>query len=194
VAHLHPKRREWVARVLYWGPGLSGKTTSVRWLHEHAPPERAGALLRLACDSQQQPASFDFLPLCLGELHGVSLRLYVYTTPGHVQRDGTRRSLLQHADGIVFVADSHPDRQEANAVALTELQEGLQERARGAAVPWVLVCNKQDLPEAVPAAHIGRALGQTEARTHPAQARTGSGLLAPLLALLEDMVSAEGPR
>jgi len=160
VASLNTAARELVLKIVYYGPGLGGKTTSLQALHEAAPPERRGKLVSLATPVDRT-LYFDFLPLRLPPLRGLSVRLQLFTVPGQVYFNATRRLVLSGADGIVFVADSQVDRLDANMESLENLRENLAEHGRDlAALPHVFEWNKRDLPEIVPIDDLAKLLNR----------------------------------
>lgn len=175
MAYVNVGTREWNAKIVYWGPGLCGKSANLKWLHDHSPHEQRGKLMRLATETEQ-PASFEFLPLSLGDLHGVRTRFYVYTTPGHIHLDKSRQSILADADGVVFVADSHPQRAAANAEAMQELRERLCNRQGHDAVATAIQCNKRDLSYAASIAEVCAGIDVDARHVHAAAATHGSGV------------------
>ena len=150
MAIIHFSQREIEARVVYWGPALSGKTTSLRALHDFTPRGRRGKLETL--DTQdERTLYFDYLPLMWGTIAGFRGRVKLLGVPGQALYRATRRLLLQGADGVVFVADSHPDQLSANVQSLNELQRALASLGRSLdELPLVLQLNKRDLPDALP--------------------------------------------
>lgn len=191
MAYVNVGTREWNAKIVYWGPGLCGKSANLKWLHDQAQAEQRGKLLRLATETQQ-PAAFEFLPLSLGDLHGVRTRFYVYTTPGHIHFDKSRQSILADADGVVFVADSQPERAAANAEALQELHERLRHRHGRDAVAQVIQCNKRDLPHAAPIELMCATLGTEPAHVQPASAARGIGVWETFLSVARAVMMSRG--
>src|SRR5919112_6130965 len=138
--------REITCKIVYYGPGRSGKTTNLRCIHERLPADRAGRMVSLATDGDRT-LFFDFLPVDLGVVAGFTTRFQLYTVPGQSYYAATRRLVLQGADGVVFVADSRRRQQEENLASFQDLHEQLA--AHGVdprAMPMVLQYNKQDLP------------------------------------------------
>ncbi len=121
--------REITAKVVYYGPGVCGKTTSLQYIHERISPSQRGRLLSLATETDRT-IFFDLLPLKLGEIGGFKLRFQLYTVPGQVKYNKTRKLVLQGADAVVFVADSQVNRREANIESLENLRENLLEQNR----------------------------------------------------------------
>lgn len=138
--------REITCKLVYYGPGRSGKTTNLQYVHGRVPESRRGRMVSLATQSDRT-LFFDFLPLELGQISGFTTRLQLYTVPGQVYYNATRRLVLQGADGVVFVADSQARRFEENLESLQNLQENLQEHGVDIrTLPVVMQYNKQDLP------------------------------------------------
>ncbi len=175
--------REINCKVVYYGPALCGKTTNLEVIHRRVAPESRGTLMSLATETDRT-LFFDFLPLDLGAIRGFTTRFHLYTVPGQVQYDASRRLILKGVDGIVFVADSSPDRLEANVESLRNLEENLRSYGYDPeAIPLVLQYNKRDLPEAVATETLDAALrtGWTEhAPTHESVARDGTGVFETL--------------
>jgi hypothetical protein len=175
--------REINCKVVYYGPALCGKTTNLEVIHRRVAPESRGTLMSLATETDRT-LFFDFLPVDLGAVRGFTTRFHLYTVPGQVQYDASRRLILKGVDGIVFVADSSPDRLEANVESLRNLEENLRSYGYDPeAIPLVLQYNKRDLPEAVATETLDAALrtGWTErAPTHESVARDGTGVFETL--------------
>src|SRR3989441_6999515 len=156
MALINHRAREIHFKIVYYGPGLGGKTTNLKCLHERLPAERRGRLVSIATD-HERTLFFDFLPIDLGQVGGLTTRFHLYTVPGQTYYRLSRRAVLQGLDGVVFVADSHPAREAANRESLDDLNAQLetlefspQQLAR---LPRIFQYNKRDLPVALP---IGR--------------------------------------
>src|SRR5215831_18349841 len=174
MALINHRAREIHFKIVYYGPGLGGKTTNLQILHDRLPPERRGRLLSVATD-HERTLFFDFLPIELGNVNGLVTRFHLYTVPGQVFYRLSRRAVLQGADGVVFVADSHPARETSNRESLADLEQhlvtlGLDERRRRA-LPRVFQYNKRDLPAALPVARLRSALNPEGAPEFEAVAR-----------------------
>jgi signal recognition particle receptor subunit beta len=138
--------REITCKIVYYGPGRSGKTTNLQYIHRRVPAARRGEMMSLATQGDRT-LFFDFLPLDLGTISGFTTRFQLYTVPGQVYYRSTRRLVLQGADGVVFVADSQRRQMEENIESLRDLHEALAEHGVEArAIPLVMQDNKQDLP------------------------------------------------
>ncbi|MBL8960126.1 MAG: GTPase domain-containing protein [Gemmatimonadetes bacterium] len=138
--------RELTCKIVYYGPGRSGKTTNLHYIYDRVPTERRGAMVSLATHNERT-LFFDFLPLDLGRISGFNTRIQLYTVPGQAYYRSTRKLVLQGADGVVFVADSQRPQQDENLESLRDMHEVLAEQGVDArALPLVLQYNKQDLP------------------------------------------------
>ena len=138
--------REITCKIVYYGPGRSGKTSNLQYIHQRAPQDRRGEMMSLATHGDRT-LFFDFLPLDLGSISGFTTRFQLYTVPGQVYYRSTRRLVLQGADGVVFVADSQRRQLEENVESYRDLHEALAEQGIDAReMPLVLQYNKQDLP------------------------------------------------
>jgi signal recognition particle receptor subunit beta len=168
--------REITLKLVYYGPGLSGKTTNVRQLHGGTAPERRGQLIELATEAERT-LMFDFAPLAVGQLHGFNLRFHVYSVPGQIFYAATRRLIVRGSDAIVFVADSQEARVEANVESLENLEHDLHEHfGDPAAVPCIIQYNKRDQSTALPIAALQRALNPRGLPEFEAIAANGFGV------------------
>jgi signal recognition particle receptor subunit beta len=150
--------REINFKVVYYGPGLSGKTTNLKMIYDHVPEEAKGEMVSLATEDERT-LFFDFLPLDLGSVNGFKTRFHLYTVPGQVFYNSSRKLILRGVDGIVFVADSAPGRLRANAEALRNLRENLREHNLSLTeTPYVIQVNKRDLDDALPLDMIQQVL------------------------------------
>jgi signal recognition particle receptor subunit beta len=174
--------REVTCKVVYYGPGRSGKTTNLQYVHERVPGDRRGEMISLATQGDRT-LFFDFLPLDLGTVSGFGVRLQLYTVPGQSYYRATRKLVLHGADGVVFVADSQARRLEDNLESLRDLQENLLEQGvEPRSIPTVLQYNKQDLPAELilsPAA-LDEALNFRSVPSFPADALHGTGVFEAL--------------
>jgi signal recognition particle receptor subunit beta len=158
MAFVNHSTRELNVKIVYYGPGLSGKTTNLQHLYARAPSHTKGRLISLATETERT-LFFDFLPMNLGTLRGFQVRFHIYTVPGQIFYAASRKLILKGVDGVVFVADSHPLRWEANAESLSDLHRNLA--AYGLSIPRipaVVQYNKRDLPDALPLADLRRSL------------------------------------
>ena len=137
-------------KILYYGPGLSGKTTNLQYIYHRTSPVSKGKLISLATNTERT-LFFDFLPLALGTIRDFRVRFHLYTVPGQVFYDASRRLILKGADGVIFVADSQVQRMESNLEALSNLEEHLNNQGDFLKkIPFVFQFNKRDLPNVSP--------------------------------------------
>ena len=184
MAFIHVARRELHCKIVYYGPGLGGKTTNLRQLFGYLPPERRGELTCLDTVGERT-LFFDLLPVELGRIRGLTTRVQLYTVPGQPRYNASRRIVLQGVDGVVFVADSDPRRFFANRHSLDNLRENLacQGRAMGT-VPIVFQYNKRDLAGAIPRQQLDRLLNAGRAPVLESVAQQGAGVRETLRTIL----------
>src|SRR4051795_5451477 len=150
--------REINCKLVYYGPGLCGKTTNLQYIYQKTSPDAKGKMISLATETERT-LFFDFLPLSLGEIRGFKTRFHLYTVPGQVFYDASRKLILRGVDGVVFVADSQEERMDANLEALDNLQDNLKEHNYELAkIPYVLQLNKRDLPNVLPVDNLKKDL------------------------------------
>ena len=168
--------KEITAKVVYYGPGLCGKTTNLQFIYESLPSNHRSKMLSLATRTDRT-LFFDFLPLDLGKIRGMHMRLQLYTVPGQVYYNSTRQLVLKGADGIVFVADSQDVALDANLESIQNLEDNLKRQGvRLREVPIVLQYNKRDLPNALPVAELQRGINKLGAPHYESVATTGVGV------------------
>lgn len=190
MASLNTAARELVLKIVYYGPGLGGKTTSLQSLHDASPPERRGKLVSLATPVDRT-LYFDFLPLRLPPLRGLAVRLQLFTVPGQVYFNATRRLVLSGADGVVFVADSQKERIDSNLESLENLRENLAEHGRDlATLPHAFAYNKRDLPELFSIEELDKQLNLHRAPSFGTTAITGDGVQTTLDAITKLVLDA----
>lgn len=159
VNHAH---QEIHLKVVYYGPGLGGKTSNLEFIHARSRPERRGKLISLATENERT-LFFDLLPVELGTFKGYQVRLHLCTVPGQIAHDRTRRLVLRHVDGIVFVVDSQPERLADNQESILNLATNLRMQGDDPnTLPLVVQYNKRDLPNALPLEELRTALGIPE--------------------------------
>ena len=142
--------REINCKIVYYGPGLCGKTTNLQFIYEKTNPNSKGKLISLATETDRT-LFFDFLPLELGNVRGFKTRFHLYTVPGQVFYDASRKLILKGVDGVIFVADSQRERMDANVESLRNLEQNLKAQGYDIRnIPYVLQLNKRDLPSVVP--------------------------------------------
>ena len=172
--------REINYKIVYYGPGLSGKTTNLRWIFEHSIAKTGEKMISLTTESDRT-LFFDFLPVELGKVRGFKVRLHLYTVPGQVLYEPSRRLLLRGVDGVVLVADSQRERMKANAEALEDLQGNLRDYGYDfQRIPYVLQLNKRDLPTALPVERMRNLLDRKGEPVVEAVASKGVGVYETL--------------
>ncbi len=175
--------REINCKIVYYGPGLGGKTTNLQFIYAKTNPSNKGQLISLATETDRT-LFFDFLPLDLGTVRGFRTRFHLYTVPGQVFYDASRKLILKGVDGVVFVADSQEARMDANLESLENLKINLRENGFDLmTIPYVLQHNKRDLPTAVPVETMHRMLNVKGEQEFEAVATTGVGVFETLKAV-----------
>jgi signal recognition particle receptor subunit beta len=171
------------AKIVYYGPGMSGKTTNLEVIHQRAPDQNRGELTSISTDGDRT-LFFDFMPLDLGTVAGMRTCFQIYTVPGQVYYNSTRKLVLQGVDGVVFVADSSASMVEENLESLRNLEENLNEYGKSlSSIALVIQYNKRDLPDALPVEKLNELLNPNNVTTFEAIASTGQGVFPTLKAL-----------
>ena len=172
--------REINCKIVYYGAGLGGKTTNLQWIYDKSTDKQKGKMISLATETDRT-LFFDFLPLDLGTVRGFKTRFHLYTVPGQVFYDASRKLILKGVDGVVFVADSQAARMDANTESLKNLELNLKEQGYDLrAIPYVLQLNKRDLPTAIPAEEMTSALRFKGEPFFEAVASKGTGVFDTL--------------
>lgn len=172
--------REINCKLVYYGPGLGGKTANLQWIYQHTGTNQKGKMVSLATETDRT-LFFDFLPLDLGSVRGFKTRFHLYTVPGQVFYEASRRLILKGADGVVFVADSQEERLDANLETLDNLREHLKDHNLDfATIPYVLQLNKRDLPNILPVDELKKQLAVKSEPSLEAVAVTGEGVFDTL--------------
>jgi len=172
--------REINCKIVYYGPGLCGKTTNLQYIFKKTNPDIRGKMISLATESERT-LFFDFLPLALGSIRGFKVRFHLYTVPGQIFYDASRKLILKGVDGAVFVADSQVERLEANAESIENLKINLQEQGYDLEkLPYVIQYNKRDLPNVASVEEIRALLNTRGVPDFEACATTGEGIFDTL--------------
>lgn len=168
--------RELTAKIVYYGPGLCGKTTNLEYIHKSLPDKTRGKMLSLATQTDRT-LFFDFLPIDLGSVKGMKTRVQLYTVPGQVFYDATRKLVLKGADGVVFVVDSQKEMIESNLESWENLKQNLKENSLDInTIPVVLQFNKRDLPNVMSTKDLNKRLNDVKAPSFEAIAVEGKGV------------------
>lgn len=183
MSFINYSSREINCKIVYYGPGLCGKTTNLQHIYGKTSPESKGKMISLATETERT-LFFDFLPLSLGEIRGFKTRFHLYTVPGQVFYDASRKLILKGVDGVVFVADSQVERMEANIESVENLKTNLAEQGYDLGkIPYVMQWNKRDLPNAAPVEELQKLLNPLNVPAYEASAVTGEGVFETLKAV-----------
>jgi signal recognition particle receptor subunit beta len=175
--------REINCKIVYYGPGLCGKTANLQYIYNKTNPEARGKMISLATETERT-LFFDFLPLALGEIRGFKTRFHLYTVPGQVFYDASRKLILKGVDGVVFVVDSQLARLEANLESFDNLRSNLVEQGYSLEkVPYVIQYNKRDMPQIIPINELRRMINTDSVPDFEAIAPHGEGVFETLKAV-----------
>ena len=181
--------REINCKIVYYGPGLCGKTTNLQYIFDSTAPQSKGKLISLATETDRT-LFFDFLPLELGTVRGFKTRFHLYTVPGQVFYDASRKLILKGVDGVVFVADSQEERMDANIESLYNLEENLKENGYDLMkIPYALQLNKRDLPNVLPPDILVAELQRKDETVHEAVASKGVGVFDTLKSVAKQVLT-----
>lgn len=188
MSFINYSSREINCKIVYYGPGLCGKTTNLQYIYEKTNPTAKGKLISLATETDRT-LFFDFLPLDLGTVRGFKTRFHLYTVPGQVFYDASRKLILKGVDGVVFVADSQEARGDANVESIQNLVANLQDHGFDLKIiPYVLQLNKRDLPTAMPLDEMLKALRFKDEPYYEAVAVKGIGVFDTLKACAKQVL------
>jgi len=189
MSFINYSSREINCKLVYYGPGLGGKTTNLQFIYARTSPEAKGKMISLATETERT-LFFDFLPLSLGEIRGFKTRFHLYTVPGQVFYDASRKLILKGVDGVVFVADSQTERMEANIESLENLRINLTEQGYNLdKLPYIVQYNKRDLPNAAPLDEMRQLLNPTGVPEFEACATSGVGVFETLKAIAKAVLT-----
>lgn len=188
MAFINYASKEINCKIVYYGPGLCGKTTNLQYIYNKTAPDARGKMISLATEADRT-LFFDFLPLDLGTIRGFTTRFHLYTVPGQVFYDASRKLILKGVDGVVFVADSQEERMEANIESIRNLEENLQENGfELKTIPYALQFNKRDLPTAMPVEEMYRVLNYKREPTFEGIATNGKGVFDTLKSVAKQIL------
>jgi len=183
MSFINYSSREINCKIVFYGPGLCGKTTNLQYVYNKTNPDAKGKMISLATETERT-LFFDFLPLSLGEIRGFKTRFHLYTVPGQVFYDASRKLILKGVDGVVFVADSQIERMEANLESMENLRVNLAEQGYDLdKIPFVIQYNKRDLPNAATLEEMRRLLNPRMVADFQATATSGGGVFETLKAI-----------
>ena len=180
MSFINYNAKEIHCKIVYYGPSLGGKTTNLQWIYQKSIAQDRSELVELPTDVERT-LFFDFLPMEVGEIRGFKTRFHLYTVPGQVVYDASRRLILKGLDGVVFVADSQAERTEENLQSLRNLELNLEQQGYELRnLPLAIQYNKRDLPNALPLAELRNALNPYNAPDFEGRAREGVGVFEAL--------------
>jgi signal recognition particle receptor subunit beta len=189
MSFINYSSREINCKIVYYGPGLCGKTTNLQYIYTKTNPELKGKMISLATETERT-LFFDFLPLALGQIRGFKTRFHLYTVPGQVFYDASRKLILKGVDGVVFVADSQVERMEANLESVDNLRINLGEQGYELSrLPYIVQYNKRDLPNAAPLDEMKRLLNPHGVPDFEACATVGTGVFETLKATAKGVLT-----
>jgi signal recognition particle receptor subunit beta len=193
MALINVAAREIHCKIVYYGPGMSGKTSNLQYIHSQVPRDTKGELLSIATETERT-LFFDFLPLDLGRVRGFQTRFHLYTVPGQVLYERTRVAVLNGADGVVFVADSQKHKMRENIASLQELAENVKKQNKNFRdFPIVLQYNKRDVPGSLPLETMDQYLNPPQLKMgwqrYEAEATNGRGVFDTLKAISKLVIS-----
>jgi signal recognition particle receptor subunit beta len=185
MSFINYSSREINCKIVYYGPGLCGKTTNLQHIYRKTRPDAKGKMITLATESERT-LFFDFLPLALGDIKGFKTRFHLYTVPGQIFYDASRKLILKGVDGIVFVADSQAERMDANIESYENMKVNLDDQGYSLSqVPYVVQYNKRDLPSAVPVAELKKVINPDCVPDFEAVASDGAGVFETLKTIVK---------
>lgn len=188
MSFINYSSREINCKIVYYGPGLCGKTTNLQYIYKKTNPDQKGKLISLATETERT-LFFDFLPLALGDIKGFKVRFHLYTVPGQVFYAASRKLILKGVDGVVFVADSQIERLEANMESLEDLRINLAEQGYELdKLPFTVQHNKRDLPNIAPVDQMNAILNPNGMQYFEAVAMTGQGVFETLKSVAKQVL------
>lgn len=188
MSFINYSSREINCKIVFYGPGLGGKTTNLQYIYDKTNPDTKGKMISLATETERT-LFFDFLPLALGTIRGFKTRFHLYTVPGQVFYDASRKLILKGVDGVVFVADSQLERMDANIESVDNLKENLMEQGYDLAkIPYVIQYNKRDLDNIATIDELQGALNPMNVPWFEAVAPEGPGVFETLKAVAKQVL------
>lgn len=185
MSFINYSSREINCKIVYYGPGLCGKTTNLQFIYRKTRPEAKGKMITLATETERT-LFFDFLPLSLGDIKGFKTRFHLYTVPGQIFYDASRKLILKGVDGIVYVADSQVERMDANIESFDNMKINLDEQGYSLSqIPHIIQYNKRDLPNIVPVPELKKIINTNGVPDFEAVAADGLGVFETLKAIVK---------
>lgn len=189
MSFINYNAKEIHCKVVYYGPSLSGKTTNIQWVYQKTADDQKSKLVALNTDIERT-LFFDFLPLNLGDIRGFKTRFHLYTVPGQVVYDASRKLILKGLDGVIFVADSQIERMEENLESLKNLERNLEQQGYDIReIPLIMQYNKRDLPNAASLTELRTHLNPYNAPDFEAVASEGKGVFDSLKVVSKSIIN-----
>lgn len=189
MSFINYNAKEIHCKVVYYGPSLSGKTTNIQWVYQQTADDQKSKLVALNTDIERT-LFFDFLPLNVGDIRGFQTRFHLYTVPGQVVYDASRKLILKGLDGVIFVADSQVERMEENIESLRNLERNLEQQGYNIReIPLIMQYNKRDLPNVASMAELRSALNPYNAPEIEAIASEGRGVFESLKTVSKSIIN-----
>lgn len=189
MSFINYNAKEIHCKVVYYGPSLSGKTTNIQWVYQKTADDQKSKLVALNTDIERT-LFFDFLPLNVGDIRGFQTRFHLYTVPGQVVYDASRKLILKGLDGVIFVADSQNERMEENIESLRNLEKNLEQQGYNIReIPLIMQYNKRDLPNVASLAELRSALNPYNAPEIEAIASEGKGVFESLKTVSKSIIN-----
>ncbi len=188
MSFINYSSKEINCKIVYYGPGLSGKTTQLKYIYDTSEPDTRGKLIAVS-DENSRTLFFDFLPMEMGNINGFKSRFHLYTVPGQIPYESSRKLILKGVDGVVFVADSQRERMDANKRSLAKLAEYLEDYGYSINnIPFVFAYNKRDINGVVPLNEISKELNSFSAPEFETVSVTGTGVFDVLKSITRSVL------
>jgi mutual gliding-motility protein MglA len=189
MAYVNPHTKEIHCKIVYYGPSLGGKTTNLQWVYHKTAADEKSELFTMPTDVERT-LFFDFLPLNIGDIRGFKTRFHLYTVPGQVSFDSTRKLIIKGLDGVIFVADSQIERMEENIQSMKNLEKNLKQMGYDInEIPLVIQYNKRDLPNSASLADMRSALNKFNAPDMEGNASEGKGVFEALKTVSKSIIT-----
>ena len=189
MSFINYNAKEIHCKIVYYGPSLGGKTTNIQWVYQKTASDQKSKLIALNTENERT-LFFDFLPLFIGQIRGFTTKFHLYTVPGQVVYDASRKLILKGLDGIVFVADSQAERLEENIESMNNLEKNLTQQGYDIKqVPLVIQYNKRDLPNVTSTTELRKLLNRYNAPEYEAVATKGVGVFESLKTVSKSIIS-----
>jgi signal recognition particle receptor subunit beta len=189
MSFINSNAKEIHCKIVYYGPSLGGKTTNIQWIYQKTNPDQRSDLMNIDTENERT-IHFDFLPLAIGDIRGFKTRFHLYSVPGQIVFDSTRKLIIKGIDGVVFVADSQADRMEENLQSLRNLETNLKQQGYDIKqIPMVIQYNKRDLSGALPLSDLRSALNKYNVPDFEAVAAKGEGVFESLTTISKMIIT-----